>query len=260
MNDGPDMESRLARLAAEDERIGGARVIARAEDGRGAVLRAVATAIDETVLPAMLTLASDAPGRITILVAGRRLRAVRSAEGGLDAASLAESQLDAEDHAGVDALMTLLVSFAEGVQGPVTVTEGRGVEAGGRGLSARRISELIPDSDETGTASAATVFESRSDRFAALLGEARLACLIVDASGGRALTGDATLEDTLEAFSGIETEDVPPCLTLWVRQTGRPDGRAFARACWADGTVAALALPARATGRVVSAFRESCAD
>jgi hypothetical protein len=260
MSDKPSIDARLARLAARDEMIGGARVIARAEEGRGAILRAIATAIDEAVLPATLSLASGGQGRVTLMAAGRRLRSVAAAEGGLEAGPLLDASLDAEETETVDALMALLVAFAETAQGPVTIEEGRGTESGGRGLSTRRILELIPESDDTGASSAATVFETQADRFRDLLGDDLIACLVFDASGDGDLTGDESLIDTLEGFAEIAPTQEAPALSLWARQTGRPDGRAFARATWSDGTIAALAFPARAVGRVVAAFRGSCAD
>jgi hypothetical protein len=255
-----DTDARLARLAGEDEMHGGARVVARASDGRAAVLRAVAEAIDETVLPAILVLGSDGAGRVSLVVAGRRLRAVEDAAGGLELGALAGVQLDAEEVGGVDALMVLLLAFADGAQGPVTVRDERGGEGGGRGLSARRLIEMIPVSDDQPAAAASTGMRSAVDRFRELAGDALLASLTIAPSGATDHVGLADLEPVLMDFAEMEPPEEGPGLVLWLRQTGRPDGRAFGRAVWDDGTVAALAFPAGRVGRVTVAFRGSRAD
>jgi hypothetical protein len=224
------------------------------------VLRALATAIDETVLPAQLAFASEAAGRLELLAGGRRLRSVVAASAELPQADLAGRSLDAEETATIDALMTLLVAFAERVAGPVTVTESRGTESGGRGLSVRRLIELIPASDAAPRQTAATVLRSAADRFLELCGDAASAGLCIDAEGGAEALGDPELEDALIGFLELAPEETAPFLSLWLRQTGRPDGRAFGRAALGDGTSAVLAFPAGAAARVVAAFRASHAD
>ena len=74
------------------------------------------------------------------------------------------------------------------------------------------------------------------------------------------IVGDEELIDTLEGFAGLAPEEEAPTLSLWFRQTGRPDGWAFGRAEWADGTIGAMAFPTSAVGRIVTAFRSSTVD
>jgi hypothetical protein len=255
-----DTDDRLARLAATDEFIDGARIVARASDGRGAILRGLVGAIDETMLPASLVFASDGEGRLELVAGGRRLRGVVGASGGILVGSLADAPLEADETDTMDAVMALLVAFAERASGPVTVSETRAEEEGGRGLSARRLAELIPESDATPTQAAATVLRSDVDRFHELGGGALTACLVQSADGTARMLGDPQLQETLEGFASLAPDEPVPSLALWVRQTGRPDGRAFGRAAWEDGSFAIIAFPANVAGRIVTAFRASRAD
>lgn len=256
MSGGSDIDARLRRLAGDDEAAAGGRLLARADDGAEAVARAVLDAVDETVLPAELSVASGAGQALVLSVAGRRLRAILSASDGLEAGDLIGAELDAEDEGGLARAAALLDRFARGASGAVTLREARGADGGARGVSANRLAGLLP---EGGAAPAETADGCAADRFLSGFGQGATATLVQTASGDETTAGDADLHDTLSAIAGMAPEDAIPALNVWLRQTGPADGRAFARAAFDDGSLAALAFPAGEAAALTAAFRAAAA-
>ncbi|MEM7641920.1 MAG: hypothetical protein AAF366_05275 [Pseudomonadota bacterium] len=272
MTDRSDLSGRLRRLAKDDDikasepGTAAGRIIARVPTSHGdadTVLRAILQTIDDTILPARSVLSSDAGPRLSLSIAARRLRAVEAASEDLAPGDLPGQALEPEDTDAQAELAALIRRFAEGARGPVVVSEGQGASAGGRGLSVARLTEQwapAPDNSDRPIV----------DRFVGRCGSRLKACLIRPGDGGPdRLIGDGEMRDMLDGLAGMVEPTVAggsegPTLSLWLRQTGAPDGTAFGLARWPgeDGLpiVAVLALATADAGAVSAIFRAIQAD
>ncbi|PWJ12504.1 hypothetical protein [Jannaschia seohaensis] len=267
MSDPDRFDDRLAQLAGSDETVGAARVIARAGGGGRAVALAVLNAIDESILPAELVVASEAGETMTLSVAARRLRLVVAASEDLAADTVIGQELDPEGTEELEVVIALIDRFARGAAGTVVVVEQPGEETGPRGVSATRLIGMLPEEIVDSPASelvpegAAGAPEAdggvEAERFLAVAGPRISGHLLRRPDGSETADGADDIVDILSALADLEAETTPPGFEMWLRQTGQPDGRALGRAVWADGSVAAVAFPAREGGALAAAFAQT---
>ncbi|TFL20206.1 hypothetical protein [Jannaschia formosa] len=264
MNDSEEFDARVAKLHQPDRMVGDARVLARAEEGAGGVARAVLTAVDETILPAELTFASEAGETLTLSAAARRLRAVTAASDDLSPEEVAGRELEPEEEDGLHAALDLLVRFARGASGTVVVSERRGEENAMRGVSALRLIGMLPP--DAGPVTAAVPPAPAGDggggaRDFLAASEGRLRASMTRSPSGEVTSGGAEeLAATLAQLLDGAGSDDEPALQLWAQQSGTPAGPAFGRALWADGTVLAMAFDAADVAPLVAAFQGSIND
>ena len=261
------LRDRLARLAQSDEiEADGERVIANGS-GTEAVLEAIITVVDETMLAATLTV--TAPDAVVVLeVGGRRLRRVISADPSIGPGELAGRSLDVDDRDMQDELAAMMHRFAEkSGRARVTVREDPGPSGSG-GLSARRLTDnwLEGSTDELGEDPGPGV--APPDRFFALCGQKLEACLVLPEGGYEEprILGSPELHDGLQDFAeevwpsqfGLPNRTEKPSLTLWFPSADM-NGSCRGLAAW-PGTAgtpafAVLAFPAQAAATVATAFR-----
>lgn len=266
MSDDRSLIARLERLARTDEpRIAGpegtsARLLVQRPDGDGgsdAVLRALLELVDETVLSASLTLVSEAEETLTLRVEGRRLRRVEAASDTLEPGALAGLPLDPEDETAQADLRALIHRFADRARGALGVVETPVAGVSDRGLSVGRLTASWSPASGDRTLSA-------PETLAARCGDRLRAALIVRDGMPKVFMGEADLQDFMESLSEMVWSDLPvsaeaPSLTLWLRQTGTPEGLAVGLAGWpapgdAPPVVMALAFAPVDAVAVTTAF------
>ncbi len=237
-----ELRARLARLAeagADHVQTGEGRapglVIVHAARGPDWVLRALLHMIDDTVLGTRLVVTSQTGVALSLLVGGRRLRRLDTADAALAPGDLPGQMLSSEETDAAEALAALLRRFAEGARGAITATEEAAAAGESGGLAVPHLASLLalPEPDD---------HLPPPERFTARAGGRIKACLTL-AGGPEApgeIAGIADFEDPMQALATTVwpvLSDLPgrgdgAGLTLWLRQTGPVDGVAFGLAHW----------------------------